>query len=90
MIEQFEVTEIQNKTRIPYVFDVSDYEIENVSHEQAVKACEYAAKAKFHDIMVAAYAGSVAYCGAKMLHFIDEVIVTNDIKYEIIKREVSA
>ena len=90
MIEQFEVTEIQNKTRIPYVFDVSDYETENVSHEQAVKACEYAAKAKFHDIMVAAYAGNVAYCGAKMHHFVDEIIVTNDIKYEIIKREVSA
>ena len=89
MIEQFEVTEIQNKSRIPYVFDVSDYESGNISHEQAVKACEYAAKAKFHDIMVTAYAGDVAYCGAKMLHFIDEIIVTNDIKFEIIKREVS-
>ena len=90
MIEQFEVTEIQNKSRIPYVFDVSDYETNGRTHEQAVKACEYAAKAKFHDIMVAAYGGNVPYCGAKMLHFVDEIIVTNDIKYEIIKREVSA
>lgn len=88
MTEQFEVIEVQNKSRIAYVFDVEDYETEGVTHEQAVKACEYAANAKYHDVMVAAYGGDVVYCGATFRHFVDDIVT--DQKSEIIKREVSA
>ena len=88
MTEQFEVIEVQNKSRIAYVFDVEDYETEGRTHEQAVKACEYAANAKYHDVMVAAYAGNNAYCGATFRHFVDNIVV--DPKAEIIEKEVSA
>lgn len=86
MIEQFEVIEIQNNSRIPYVFDVSDYS-ENRTPEAAKNACEEAANAKYHDIMVAAYAGDIAYCGAVMRHFIDKDVIA--VKDELIIREVS-
>ena len=86
MIEQFEVVEIQNKSRIPYVFDVSDY-TENRTPEAAKNACEEAANAKYHEIMVAAYGGVQPYCGATMRHFIDRDVVAS--KDELIIREVS-
>jgi len=86
MTEQFEVVEIQNKSRIPYVFDVSDYS-ENRTPQAAKNACEEAANAKYHDIMVAAYAGNQPYCGAAMRHFIDKDVIY--VKDELIIREVS-
>ena len=86
MKEQYEVTEIQNKTRSPFVFDVEDY-LENRTPEAAVIACEEAAMAKYHDIMVAAYSSNVAYCGAQVLHFIGRQVIQGP--YEIIERQAS-
>lgn len=86
MTEQFEVIEVQNKSRIPYVFDVEDY-TENRTPEQAVRACEDAANAKYHDVMVAAYGGNVAYCGAVLLHYVDYNVEMK--KSEIKKREAA-
>lgn len=90
MMEQYEVIEVQNKSRIPYVFDVSDYQENGVTWEQARKACESAAKAKYHTVLVAAYGGNEPYCGAVILHYVDDVVVLDDGNSEIIKREVSA
>lgn len=86
VVEQYEVIEVQNKSRIPYVFDVEDYEGNGRTHEQAVKACENAANAKYHDIMVAAYGGNAPYCGAVMTHYVDYDVQKK--KSEIIVREV--
>ena len=80
MTEQYEVTEIQNKTRTPFVFDVSDY-------GGNADACEEAAMAKYHQIMVAAYNSQVAYCGACVLHFAGKNIIQGP--SEIIERQAS-
>lgn len=87
MREQFEVTEIQNKTRTPFVFDVEDY-AEGRTPEQAVKACEAAAMAKFHSIMVAVYNSQEPYCGANVLHYAGQNVLQGP--SEIIEREVTA
>lgn len=90
MTEQYEVIEVQNKSRLTYVFDVSDYQTNGRTWEQAEKACESAAKAKYHTILVAAYGSNEPYCGAVILHYINDVVVLDDGNSEIIQREVSA
>ena len=64
MTEQYIVEEIQNVSVVPCVFRVGEGEGQYATQPEA----EAAARAKFHDIMVAVYSYSLPYHGAILLH----------------------
>lgn len=85
MTEQYIVAEIQNVSVVPFVFRVGEGEGQYATQPEA----EAAARAKFHDIMVAVYSNSLPYHGAILLHqYGINPAVTE--AYEMVEREVTA
>lgn len=84
MTEQYITAEIQNVSVSPFVFRVGNGEGEYATWPQA----EAAAKAKFHEIMVAVYSRNIPYNGAILLHQYgtNQPIIEG---YEMVEREVS-
>ena len=85
MTEQYIVEEIQNVSVIPFVFRVGEGEGQYATQPET----EAAARAKFHDIMVAVYSYSLPYHGAILLHQYgtNQPLIE---AYEMVEREVSA
>ena len=85
MTEQYIVEEIQNTSVSPFVFRVGEGEGEFADQP----AAESAARAKFHDIMVAVYSYSLPYHGAILLHQYgtNQPVIEG---YEMVEREVTA
>ena len=73
MTNQFVVSEIQGASITPVVFDVSEYPDE--------KAAKRAAKARYHQIMSAAYTSGVPYHGGNIIHMkgYDQMMIDGEI-----------
>lgn len=85
MTEQYIVEEIQNTSVIPFVFRVGEGEGQYATQPEA----EEAAKAKFHEIMVAVHSRKIPYNGAILLHQYgtNPAVIEG---YEMVEREVTA
>lgn len=73
MTNQFVVNEIQGSSVTPVTFDVADY------HDE--KAAERAAKARYHQILSAAYDSNIPYHGANIIHMVgyDQIMIEGEI-----------
>ena len=85
MTEQYIVAEIQNVSVSPFVFRVGNEPGQYATPEAAKEA----ARAKFHDIMVAVYSYSLPYHGAILLHQYGTNPAVIE-AYEMVEREVTA